>query len=585
MPLKANVDSQAVVRAGKVEYAGPAERALMESQVSELSVPNPQVWEQIKKNASRTVYRGQIDGQCVYLKHYHSRTLLHRLGRLMGGSDARREMHCMQHLSASGVQTAKPLAYICSNGTEWLASLAVAPAEPADIWHAKQLQIGQEGRLATQKVIVGLAEMIGHMHSAGVIHRDLHCGNVLVRTDGTIPRLVITDLHRVLRRRRLSRCSRAANIAQIFHDRYEFTTRTERLRFLKHYLTASGAEGTLRGWQLLVGHFAWRHRRGQHSQRDRRVFGDNRYFAGIKLKGGWRGRVVLASKRQMSFSDAAREAFTVEQWRQALSNPEELFAGPGIEVAKDSASSLVIHRKLMVGTATLDVFIKRTRRKYPWKILADCFRQSRPLRAFKNGHSLLTRRIATALPLVAIERRVGPLLRDSILITETVDGKQLHEFLSTWLAVPPRGDVPLGVVQQRQLAQDVLWQLGRMVQRLHDNQFAHRDLKANNIFITWSMGSQPEVVLIDLDGLSMRWYLSMTRKFQGLMRLNVSLLKCPEVNDAGRLRMLLGYLRRPGCVRINFKPYWRVLEQWSARKRKQQIRSRRRRQKAIRGPA
>ena len=28
------------------------------------------------------------------------------------------------------------------------------------------------------------------------------------------------------------------------------------------------------------------------------------------------------------------------------------------------------------------------------------------------------------------------------------------------------------------------------------------------------------------------------------MRLNVSLLKCPVVNRAGRLRMLMGYLRR-----------------------------------------
>lgn len=585
MSLESNVDSPAVARAGKVEYAGPAARALVERRVGELCRPDPRVWEQIKKNASRTVYRGQIDGQCVYLKHYHSRTLLHRMGRLLGASDARREMHCMQHLSSSGVPTAEALACMCDNGTEWLASLAVAPAESADIWHAKQIKAGDVGRRATQKVIANLAEMVGRMHSAGVIHRDLHCGNVLIRTDGPEPRLVITDLHRVFRRRRLSRCARAANLAQIFHDRYELTTRTERLRFLKHYLRSSGAEGTLRGWQLLVAHFAWRHRRGQHAQRDRRITGDNKYFAGIKLKGGWRGRVVLASKRQMSFSDAGREVFTTEVWREALGKPEELFAGPDVEVVKDSASSLVVRRKLTVGTATLDVFIKRTRRKYAWKVLVDCLRPSRPLRAFRLGHSLLTRRIATALPLAAIERRGGPFLRDSILITEAVDGRQLHEFLSTWLAVPPRGDVPLSIAQQRQLAQDVLWQLGRMVQRLHDNQFAHRDLKANNIFITWSMGSPPEVVLIDLDGLSMRWHLSMTRKFQGLMRLNVSLLKCPQVNDAGRLRMLLGYLRRPGCGRINFKPYWRVLEQWSDKKRKQQIRSRRRRQKAIRGPS
>jgi hypothetical protein len=69
------------------------------------------------------------------------------------------------------------------------------------------------------------------------------------------------------------------------------------------------------------------------------------------------------------------------------------------------------------------------------------------------------------------------------------------------------------------------------------------------------------------------------------MRLNVSLLKCPVVNRAGRLRMLLGYFRRPGRGPINFKAYWRVLEDWSARKLRRQILSRRKRQKAARRPS
>ncbi len=78
--------------------------------------------------------------------------------------------------------------------------------------------------------------------------------------------------------------------------------------------------------------------------------------------------------------------------------------------------------------------------------------------------------------------------------------------------------------------------------------------------------------------------MTVQRKFRGLMRLNVSLLQCPVVNHAGRLRMLLGYLRRPVQGRIHFKPYWRVLEEWSGRKLQQQIHSRRRRQRAVRRP-
>jgi tRNA A-37 threonylcarbamoyl transferase component Bud32 len=569
---------------GEVVFADAEARALLADRLELLRRPTEPRWRQVKHNVSRTVYRGRIGQQELYLKHFHNRSPVHRLLRRLGRSGAKRELTFSRYLRSRGVPTPAALAAACGPDAEWLATRAVAPAEPADRWHERQLDLGEAGRLAVQRATVRLAELIGRMHAAGVIHRDLHCGNVLVRAEGGGIDLVLMDLHRALRRRRLSRRAKAVNLAQLYHDRYYLTTRMERLRFLKHYLRASGAAGSLRGWQWMVEHFARMHTRRQHSQRDRRVFGDGRYFAAVRLEGGWRGHVVLASKRHMAGSKAAECPFTLEQWQQVLRRPEDLLEGDGVDVVKNSRSSLVVHRCLRVGPHELDVYVKRPRRKHKWKALADCFRRARPLRAFRLGHALLTRRIATALPLAALERRVGPVLLDSLLITEAVDAPRLNEFLNTWLAVPPRGDTPLGVSQQRSLAQEVLRHLGRLLQRLHDSSFAHRDLKASNLLIRWSPGTSPEIVLVDLDGLTPRRILTALRRYQGLMRLNVSLLKCPVVNRAGRLRMLMGYLRRPGCGRIDFKPYWRVLEEWSGKKLRQQIRSRRKRQKAVRRP-
>ena len=126
--------------------------------------------------------------------------------------------------------------------------------------------------------------------------------------------------------------------------------------------------------------------------------------------------------------------------------------------------------------------------------------------------------------------------------------------------------------------------LGQVLGRLHDSSLAHRDLKATNMLVLWDGHGAPEVVLVDLDGLRKTRLLTARERFQGLMRLNVSLLECPAVNRAGRLRMLLGYLRRPGSGRIPYKPYWRALERWSAWKLRKQMQDRRKRQKAVRGP-
>lgn len=336
-----------------------------------------------------------------------------------------------------------------------------------------------------------------------------------------------------------------------------------------------------------------RHTRRQHAKRDDRVMGTGKYFTRLSLPNGWRGHAMLASKWKPAGSKAAKLTFTAKGWQEAMGNVDSLFDGPEVTIVKDTPSVLVIHRRIQVDGHWLDVYLKRPRRKQAAKVILDCVRPARSIRAFRLGHALLTRRIMTAMPLAAFERRLGPVLLDSVLITETVEAADLRSFLSTHLNPPggwlvprtPTTQGPMMPSRQYEMAREVLRQLGRLLQRLHEHHFTHRDLKGSNLLARWLGDEGMDVVLLDLDGLKFRWFVTAKRRFKDLMRLNVALLECSAVNRAGRLRMLTGYLRGSVARGIPFKPYWRTLEEMSDEKRRRQIRSRREKQKAVRRPA
>ena len=566
-------------QACKVHYADAQAEAMLCAHTAELCRPEAHGWEQVKHNPSRTVYRGVVDGQVIYLKHFHRRSLLRNIARRLGFCDARRELTVAKYLESRGVAASPVLAAAWSGRREWVASREVAPARQGDQWHCDQLARGPEGMARIRSVSTALAEMLARMHAAGVMHRDLHCGNIMVREggDAVSAELVLVDLHCVSRYRRLSRRRRAANLAQLCYDRLPFTTRGRRLRFLKEYLRFSSAAGTLSGWEMLVWFFAAGHARRQHAHHDRRIFRTNRYFACLDLPGRWCGHIVRAVKREIPGSRAADMTFRDEDWRETLRDIPALASAEGGRAIKQSRSGTVVRRTLSVGGQELDVFVKRPLRKRWWKAVVDCFRPSRSVRAFRKGHELLTRRFLTPLPLAVFERRRGRALLDSVLITEAVECPRLEDFLIDRLAGRGEGETAADCRKRWVSAHRGLWALGRMLQRLHDAGFSHRDLKAVNLLIHGAEAEQEEPVLVDLDGLSRVRLLTVRRRMKDLARLDAALRRVPNVTSAGRLRTLLGYLTRPGSGRVAFKTSWRVIERWSDEwiRRRDESRSRR----------
>ncbi|NQU74884.1 MAG: hypothetical protein HQ546_01050 [Planctomycetes bacterium] len=566
----------------KIRFADADARAELVAHMDELCLPadreGPDVI-RLKTVPSHTLWRCRLGDRWYYVNHFYRRGLRRALARVIRLNGSEQEFDHICRLAQRGVPMPEVLATGRLGGLSWMVSRAVAPAMPADLWH--QQRAGSTDPAVQRQVrdaIDAVAELTARMHNAGVLHDDLHAGNILLQDrDGTVVPM-LTDLHRMRCRYRLSRRVSAKNLAMLMHGRWHLTTRTQRMAFLKRYLQVTSSGGSLYGWAEMVEYFAEAHKRKLYRSRDRHISGDNKYFTGIRLHDGWRGRVVLAGKWLTKTSSAL--AFTIADWQTALAEPAGLFDSPDAVVVNDSPGSLVIRRPLTVGEHTLDVYVTRNNLTGRGKAFLNAFHSSRAMRAFRLGHTLLTRRIPTARPLAALERRKWPMVFDNILITEAVASAQpLKQFLNRWF-----GDDSAGHSVRQELSRGLLLQLGRLLKRLHGHGFAHRDMKADNLMVQWTAAQMPQIVLVDLDVLSQHRRVSRRQMFADLMRLNVSLLECPSVSRTGRLRMLLAYLRQPACGAIHFKPYWHQLQRWSAKKLSRQITSRRKKQRRIETP-
>lgn len=159
--------------------------------------------------------------------------------------------------------------------------------------------------------------------------------------------------------------------------------------------------------------------------------------------------------------------------------------------------------------------LKRYNFKKPLNLLKDLFRPTRAMRAFRLAHHLELAGLPTARPLAAgIRTRFGLTTTSYLLMKEL------------------KGAVPLEEATQDQSC--LVAGVARLVGRLHDEGFSHRDLKITNLMV----GPKGQLYLIDLEGLRFVGRIGVRRAHADLERLQRSALTIPTL-EPGWLRPFL----------------------------------------------
>jgi hypothetical protein len=219
-----------------------------------------------------------------------------------------------------------------------------------------------------------------------------------------------------------------------------------------------------------------------YAKRDRRALRTGKYFARLRLAGGWRAHVFLESKHLVEGSAASQVRFTPEQWREWLRDPEEwIKAAQRQYVIKDSPSSFVYRRRLETGSGPgIEVICKRPLARSIVKKATAWLVGARSMRTWRLANALLHRQIPTARPLAVVEKLWLGRPVDGFLLSECI--AQAHD-LDALLTMGLRD---LDARQARRLKQQVTEALVPVLRRLHERGFAHRDLKAPNVMVQWA---------------------------------------------------------------------------------------------------
>lgn len=536
----------------------------------------------IKSNDSRQVWRVEWNGQALFVKICRPGRQWAALRRLLLGSDASREKRVADDALARGIDTVTPLAIASApldrrKPVSILITLGLPHALALnEFWAGLDPRRPGDRRLRNQ-VIDATARLIAHAHENGFEHTDLHAGNVLIEMNGqTGCRALFVDLLNIRTHRAVSDQGVLRNLAQLNQWFRSHATLTDRIRFLNRYLVwrarlgRSGPAGTAiesnrRNLLAALERAAIEHANTLYAKRDRRALRTGRYFARLRLANNWTANVFLESKHPVEGSPASQLRLSVEQWKKWLGCPEDWIRGVDRHyVIKDSPSALVYIRRLECDNGNaLDVTCKRSIPRNLVKRLALLLRPSRPMRNWRLANALLNRQIPTARPLAVVEKRRLGRPVDAFLITEAIQHAHDLDALLTLQLREMRED------QARRLKRELTEALVRVLRRLHERGFAHRDLKASNVMVQWDAASdqEPRVLLVDLDGLRQVRHTSAKAEIRALARLNASVDHCRRLTRTDRLRFLKRYLARPGRPDPEWRTMWRAIEAATKRKR------------------
>lgn len=392
----------------------------------------------------------------LYFKQYLRRTIWDPFKYLVRGSRAKRAFKATLMIAENGFEAPAVVAMgECRSGIFLTENFLVT----LEVENAKQIyQVIPEGLKTLTKeqlqskrdLILTFGRTVGRMHAKGVFHGDLKTVNVLARQEKTGWRFCFIDNERTRKFLTLPRRLRLKNLVQLNMCQSACLTNSDRMRFFKAYLSEN--PGIRDNWKR------------------------------------WARKIVARTNRRLLIKTGEHvAAFDTDFCLQG--EPLDLIRR--IDTLMDEGQVIKDDHTCSVSRLTWngrDIVIKRYNHKGFIHSLRHTIKRSRARRGWSHASQLRKLGITVPRPLAYVEQCNGPLVWKSYVVTEYVEGRELHDFLRD-----------TKVTQERR--SKVTQQVVELLDTMGKHMITHGDLKHSNILI-----AEGGPILTDLDGVTMhRW--------------------------------------------------------------------------------
>ncbi|HEY7090213.1 MAG TPA: lipopolysaccharide kinase InaA family protein [Tepidisphaeraceae bacterium] len=458
----------------------------------------------VRDDAERQAWRFEFEGR-TYLVIFHPRH--GALTRVMRRGSAMGEFVHLQALQRAGIPAPRAVAQLAgfrirdSLGDALIVE-AVPGAVQLDEYLKDHVMTGRPVPMR-REIARQVIDIVNQLGRAKLGHRRLGLDCFLVGPDGKVRMHDVRGLR--------GGGLRMQDLLSLAHDAARFCTRTE----------------LERGWDSLEPDLMW----PRDNRRSRRLWnrfvarttGENESFGRI-VAGQWKGSFVKSLRLPTPWSAASRLRVERRDWESAWPTLLAQMESDQLTCVKSDSSGEILSGEVVLAGRPISVMIKRPRRKFWYRYVADVVRESRARRTWRNAWKLLARNLPCEWPLLVMERSVMGYVADAVVIFERVPGQPLDKM-----------DLDAMNAHDREM---LFHRAGRTLRRIEQTGLAHTDAKSTNWIVYDAPGIGPLPVMIDPYGIRP---LTFFLQLMGIRRLLRAMKLHPEYTPADSLALCQGF--------------------------------------------